>query len=256
MYKRPDGLWVFTREEFCRERFSYRAGEHVVFGGPSQRGKTSLGFDLIEHIACPEFPVYVAVSKPDDKVTRVRSEELELRRVSEWPPPAGIKALFQTKPNGYVVWPQFGNIDTDPETSGKVLRALLSDRYAAGAKGKGRGILMLHDTWTKANVQGLDKPMMTISAMAGAMGLGSWIEVQKPQGAGNTVRMGYTNASHIFVGTDRVQSNQKYYNDIGGFDGKFVQNTVADLHKYEFLYLNSDEGKACIILPSGRSIKR
>lgn len=256
MEKRPDGLWLFSRREFCETRFSYRAGEHVVFGGPSQRGKTSLGFDLIEHICTPDFPVYVAVSKPDDKVTRVRSEELGLRRVKEWPPPNGIKELFSSKPNGYVIWPEFGDIETDAETTGQVLGNLLADRYSAGAKGKGRGILMLHDTWTKARIQRLDRKMMTISAMAGAMGLGGWTEVQKPQGAGETVRMSYTNCTHAFIGTDRVKSNQIYYNDIGGFEGKFVQNTVASLQMYQFLYLNSDAGYACIVDAGERKITR
>lgn len=254
MQKRPDGLWIFSREEFCKERFSYRAGEHVVFGGPTQRGKTSLGFDLLEYIIYPDFPVYVAVSKPDDKVTRTRAEELDLRTVKDWPPPQNFKSLFSGKPNGYVVHPEFGDIEKDPEITGQVLRRLIGDRYAAGAKRKGRGILMLQDTWTKANVQGLDKPMMTISAMAGAMGLGAWVEVQKPQGGGKTVLMAYGNSEHVFIGPDKVRANQKYYNDIGGFDGKFVQETVATLDKFQFLYCSRDGGYACIVDKGERTI--
>jgi len=225
-----------------------------VFGGPSQRGKTQLGFDLTEYIISPEFPEYVAVSKPDDKVTRYYAQRLNLRTVKDWPPPNGVKEFFSGKPNGYVVWPQFGDIDKDPELTGEVLRRLLSDRYSAGAQKKGRGIIKLHDTWTKANVQGLDRPMMTISAMAGAMGLGAWIEVQKPQGGGKTVLMAYTNATHVFIGTDKVKANQKYYNDIGGFDGKFVQETVATLEMYQFLYCNADKAQACIVDRGERSV--
>lgn len=256
MYKRPDGVWVFTREEFCRERFSYRPGEHVVFGGPTQRGKTSLGFDLMEYIVTPEFPAYIAVSKPEDKVTRVRAEELEFRTVSTWPPPQGVRQLFAGKPVGFVVHPKFGNIDTDPETTSDVIRALLADRYAAGAAKKARGIIVLQDTWTKANVQGLDKPMMTISAMAGAMGLGCWIEVQKPSGGGKTVLMAYGNSEHVFISRDPVKSNQKYYNDIGGFEGRFVQETVAHLEPFQFLYCSRDSGTACIVDKGERTITK
>lgn len=256
MQKRPDGLWVFTRQEFCETRFRYKAGEHVVFGGPTQRGKTSLAFDLLEHIAYPDFPAYVAMSKPDDKVTRVRAPELDFRIVKDWPPPAGLKAAFSSKPSGYVVWPEFGDIEKDPEITGAVLRRLLSDRYAAGARQKGRGVLFLQDTWTKANVQGLDKPMMTISSMAGAMGLGAWVEVQKPSGGGKTVLMSYGNSEHVFIGPDKVKANQKYYNDIGGFDGKFVQEIVAELTTFQFLYCSRDGGYACIVDKGERSISK
>src|ERR1039458_501454 len=86
-YKRPDGVTQYGREEFCRNRFDYRAGQHVVFGGPSQMaGKTTLAFDLLEYVATPELPAYVAVSKPDDKVSTQAGKRLGFRRVSSWPP--------------------------------------------------------------------------------------------------------------------------------------------------------------------------
>src|ERR1700743_2616833 len=93
-YQRPDGIVVVQRRAFARDRFDYKKGEHVVFGGPSTRGKTSLAFDLLEYIVNPDFPAYVAVSKPRDPVTEKRGRELHLRRVSEWPPPPKLGEML------------------------------------------------------------------------------------------------------------------------------------------------------------------
>ena len=69
MFQRDDGVWVFTRPEFSQERWDYRAGQHVVFAGPTQNGKTQLAFCLLEYTATPDLPVFVAVSKPRDPVS-------------------------------------------------------------------------------------------------------------------------------------------------------------------------------------------
>lgn len=244
-YEREDGLLVVDRTEFCAARFVYEKGQHVTFGGPSQWGKTSLCFDLLEYVATPENPAYVAVSKPKDKVTEQRGHELDYRFVDEWPPPPSLKYMFNGKPNGFIVKPKFGDIDKDAETTGRILGALLSDRYAAGVKNQ-HGIMVLDDTYVKAKVQGLDKKMTTLSAMAGAMGLGAWMFVQKPTGAGQAVLMSYANSDHIFLTKDKDERNRIRYNQIGGFDSKEIFRILPTLDRFQFLYVNS-EGQMCIV---------
>lgn len=82
-YVRDDGLMVIQRRAFCRNYMEYKKGEHAVFGGPSTAGKTTLSFDLLEYIATPDFPAYLAVSKPSDPVTEQRGKELNFRRVRD-----------------------------------------------------------------------------------------------------------------------------------------------------------------------------
>lgn len=244
-YERSDGILVVSREEFCSARFVYKPGQHVTFGGPSQWGKTSLCFDLLEYVATPELPAYVAVSKPKDKVTEQRGRDLDYRFVEEWPAPPSLKYVFNGKPSGYIVKPRFGDINKDAETTGKVLGNLLADRYIAGIHDK-NGILVLDDTLVKAKVQGLDKQMVTLSAMAGAMGLGAWMFVQKPTGAGQAVLMSYSNSEHIFLTHDKDERNRRRYNEIGGFDSKLIFHVVATLGRFQFLYVNA-EGQMCIV---------
>lgn len=244
-YERADGLLVVDRTEFCAARFTYKPGQHVTFGGPSQWGKTSLCFDLLEYNATPDLPAYVGVSKPKDPVTEKRGKELEYRFVDDWPPPPSLNYMFKGKPNGYIVKPNFGDIDTDAETTGKILGRLLSERYRAGIKNQ-HAIMVLDDTYVKAKVQGLDKKMTTLSAMAGAMGIGAWMFVQKPTGAGQAVLMSYSNSEHIFLTKDKDERNRTRYNEIGGHDSKLIFKILPTLERFQFLYVNAD-GQICIV---------
>src|SRR5271167_3178737 len=197
---KPDTI---GREEFAREFFTYKAGEHVLFAGPTQMaGKTTLAFQLLEHVATPQMPAYVAVSKPRDPVTEREMKRLNYRLVRTWPVPAKVSEAWDGKPSGYVIWPQFGDIDADADKAAEVTASLLRDRYAQGVKGK-KGILVCDDTVVKSKLLGLDKYMTTHIAMAGAMDLGGWYFVQKPTDSGKAAIWAYGNSAHIFLSKDK-----------------------------------------------------
>lgn len=243
-----DGVTVIPRHVFASRHFHYKAGEHVVFGGPTQKGKTTLAFDLLAHVATPDLPAYVAVSKPSDKTSRERGKALGFRRVAEWPPTKQLKEYFGEKPRGYLVWPKFGDIDADIDNATKVTARLLGDRYTAGVKNQ-KGILVLDDTMVKSKIMGLDRQMTTIIAMAGAMGIGEWVFVQKPTDSGRTSLWSYGNSEHLFLAYDPVSTNRDRYDEIGGFDPDFVGELVLRLkgHPYQFVYLKRTEGYCCIV---------
>lgn len=247
-YQREDGLWVFPRKEFVQERFSYKAGQHVVFAGPSQNGKTTLAFDLLETCATPQLQAFVVVSKPTDPVTEKRGKELEYRRVSEWPPKTTVKELRDGKPSGYLIWPRFGDMDTDVENASRVTRDFLSSTYAAGARKK-KAIIVLDDTYLKARVLGLDREMTTIHAMSGAMGQGAWTFVQKATNAGETTLIAYSAAEHMFLFHEPNEAYRKKFGEIGGVDPKKVERAVMSLDKERFqcLYIKRTGRHMCIV---------
>jgi hypothetical protein len=243
-------MTVISRRAFARDYFAYKPGEHVVFGGPTTGGKTTLAFDLLEYCVNPDFPAYVAVSKPNDPVTLRRSRELGFRVVPDWPPPRKLGELLGgQKPSGYVVYPPFGDLDRDMERCADVTRKLLMERYASGAdkkKNKG-GILVMDDTMVKAKIMGLDKEMVTILAMAGAMKIGLWIFVQKPTDSGRTTLWGYEQAKHLFFtrgGDSRMLSR---YVEIIGTNGQIAKHVIPTLAEYEFLYVDKVEDHMCIV---------
>lgn len=246
-YTRDDGIWVIPRTEFCSMRFDYKPGQHVVFGGPTQRaGKTTLAFRLLEYCATPDCPAYVAVCKPDDKVSAAEGKRLGFRRVSDWPVKPEMSELWDGKPRGYLIWPHFGDINTDTIRCAQVTARLLGDRYTAGTK-KQKGILVLDDTMVKSKILGLDREMTTIIAMAGAMGLGGWFFVQKPTDSGKAAIWSYGNSEHIFLSNDPEKRNRVRYDEIGGVDPHVVEKVTLTLKPYQFLYLKRTEGYMCIV---------
>jgi hypothetical protein len=246
--RRPDGVWVFSRREFGQYRFDYEDGEHVVFGGPSTRGKTRLCFDLLTYVATPELPAYVAVSKPSDRETLNQGTRLGFRRVSEWPPPPKVNELWDGKPSGYLVWPKMGDITTDIPRTAKITRDLMQHTYAGGVKDK-HAILVMDDTMVKAKVMGLDGQMVTILAMAGAMGIGLWIFVQKPTDSGRTTLWGYENATHLFLTKGGDARMLKRYMEIAncGEYGHLVERLIPQLDDYQFVYVHKYAGYVCIV---------
>lgn len=243
-----DGLFIIRRDAFCRD-FPYKSGDHVVFGGPTTRGKTTLAFDCMQYICTPNFPAFVAVSKPDDKVTRERGVQLGFRFVDNWPPAPKFGELVNGKPPGYVIWPPFGDLNKDMERAAIVTERLLMDRYAAGAnvkKNKG-GILVMDDTMVKAKILNQDKHMVTILAMAGAMKLGMWVFIQKPTDSGHTPLWGFENAKHLFFTKGGDDAMKRRYREIIGTYGKLGIATIEKLKPFQFLYVNKVEDYMCVV---------
>lgn len=247
-YQRADGIWVIPRDEFRTRRWVYGAGQHVVFAGPTQRaGKTTLAFELLEYTATPDMPAYVAVSKPRDKVTTEKGAALGYRRVDTYPFPPKFKELLKEgKPSGYLIWPDMRDPDTAMINAQLVTSKLIDGIYADGAKGK-QAILMLDDTVTKSKVLGLDRQMVMVITMSGAMGIGGWFFVQKPSDAGKAALWSYPNAEHVFISKDPVKRNRLYYADIGGFDSNEISRIVLSLKAFQFLYLERTHGYMCIV---------
>lgn len=250
-YRRPDGVTVISRRVFCRDYFHYKPGQHVVFGGPSTRGKTTLAFDCLEFVVNPDFPAYVAVSKPSDPVTAQRGQQLGFRRVEDWPPTSRLSeySIFGgQKPSGYLVWSRFGDLETDMQRCAELTEKLLMERYSEGVNPKSKGgILVMDDTMIKAKIMGQDKNMVTILAMAGAMKLGMWVFVQKPTDSGRTALWGYENASHLFFTRAGDDRSARRYAEIVGELGPLVRAILPTLQEFEFLYVHKVEGWICVV---------
>lgn len=246
-FRRDDGIWQFSRNEFCEFRFDYRPGEHVVFGGPSTRGKTRLAFNLLRYCATTTLPAYVAVSKPDDRESAEQGAMLGFRRVGQWPPPKKMGELLpEGKPRGFLVWPRLGNAETDIQVLAKITSDLINETYSGGVHKK-HAILVMDDTMVKAKVLGLDNSMVTVLAMGGAMGIGLWIFVQKPTDSGRVTLWGYENATHLFLTKGGDARMLQRYKEIAGENGPKIGAVLPTLKDYEFLYLHKYQGWMCVV---------
>lgn len=240
------GLEVVPRHLFVRHYFHYKPGQHVVFGGPSTHGKTTMAFDLMEPIVSPDFQAYVAQSKPRDPVTERRCKELGFPEVNQWPPPKSLKEFFGNPPNGYLVKPKFGSLQHDMENCAQLTADLLNERYTAGVRGK-KGIAVMDDTMIKAKIMGLDGQMVTILAMAGAMGLGLWTFVQKVTDSGRTALWAYSQSAHKFLLHDPVKAAQKVYADKISMNPLEFSAATGSLEEFQFLYANTEKDYLCVV---------
>jgi hypothetical protein len=237
---------VFGRDEFASQRFDYEAGQHVLFGGPTQEaGKSTLSFKLLEYCATPELPAYVIVPKPRDPVTEREGKRLGFRRVKTWPVEKTFGELAGNKPPGYLIWPDFGDIDTDSDKVEKIAGEVLRDRYKQGSRGK-PAIVVCEDTVVLSKLLHLDKYMTTHIAMAGAMDVGGWYFVQKPTDSGRAVVWVCENAQHKFLSKARDVRTIIRYAEISGQNPKLAARVNQQLRPYQFQYLNH-RGEMCIV---------
>lgn len=246
-YQRDDGMWVFPREEFASQRVEIRKDHHVVFAGPTRKGKTQLAFKLLEYTATPDRPAYVAVSKPEDPVSAAEGKRLGYRRIPDFPPDPKIREMFREgKPSGYLIWPDMRKPETSASNAADVTRRLINAAYTDGAKRK-PSILVLDDTPTKSMILGIDHEMVMVATMGGAMGVTGWYFVQKPTGAGKAAIWAYGAAEHVFITRDPDKRNRERYREIGGIDVGRVDQISMTLQPYQFLYLERTHGYMCIV---------
>jgi hypothetical protein len=154
--------------------------------------------------------------------------------------------MWDGKPPGYLVWPDMRDPDTALDNAAESISDLIDSVYSGGAKGK-KGILFLDDTVTKSRVLGMDRKMVMIITMSGAMGVGGWFFVQKPSDAGKTALWSYPNSEHVFISKDPVKRNRDYFDTIGGFDGSVVSKASMQLKPYQFLYLERTHAYMCVV---------
>lgn len=239
---------TIPRKEFVKDYFDYKPGEHVVFAGPTQRGKTTLAFQLLQVTSSPDLPAYVIVVKPRDPTVSEWAKKLHYRVIHEWPPPPSLKhsKLMGKKVSGYVIWPRLGDIYKDPIVLQDVHRRMMADRYTSAVRGK-KSIIMADETLALSKELKLDTEMRGILTRGGAMDCGIWVFVQKPTASGETSVWAYGNSEHLFLFRDPDARNRQRFDEIGGVDPGEVDEITMKLDPYQALYIKRTGPMMCIV---------
>jgi hypothetical protein len=231
----PAQVVTFPREEFLTERWDYNLGEHVTFLAPTQWGKTTLAYELLQVTAHKEVPAVVLVMKPRDRTVDNWAAKLDYRIVKTWPP-----NQFKEKKEGYVLWPkhQYDPEKDDPKLYREFRRAIL-DCYKRGNR-----ILFADETYGLTAELKLTKELITVWTRGASMGCGLWAATQKPS---HIPLQAYSQAEHIFFGNDPDARARIRFSEIGGIDPDFIYYHVSQLNKYEWLYVRRTGPVACIV---------
>jgi len=222
----------FSRDEFLNERFDYQPGEHTSFIEPTQGGKTHLMYQMLD-VAMTQNPQLRTVSlmpKSRDPATHQWAERLDLKIIDGWPPPKG---WFADAPRGYVLWPKHLK-GADPAVNRAHLAGIFR-RCAHDQFQRGDSITVADDIYVLAVLMDLNMDLEEFWVAGSAGGAGLWGTLQKPSGTlggGSVSSFTYNSPTHVILGHDPDERNQKRFSEIGGVDPKMVSGLVANLPKH------------------------
>lgn len=228
-----------TQGEFVDEVFAphYEKGQHVSIMGPTQSGKTTLAYKLLDKIASPNLPAVVLVMKPRDNVVKDWSKLTGFRKTEHWPPAINRAYKkkgggFGKKQRGWVFWPRhtLSDIDRDDAMLQREFRKVLTECYA-----KGKRIVFADEIVGLSKELGLEKPLKAIWARGSSLGCGLWAATQRPFEAPLLM---YGSSTHLMIFKDGDKRSRERYDEIGGVDAdKTVEPLVMRLKLHEFLYI-------------------
>lgn len=227
-----------SRQEFVDEVFAphYQAGQHVAILGPTQSGKTTLAYALLDRIASPRLPAIVLVMKPRDQVVTDWSKLAGFRKTETWPPvmTRGVTRKsggFGKKRRGWVFWPRhsLGDIRRDDRMLEREFRKVLTECYK-----KGNRIVFADEIVGLANDLNLEKELTAIWTRGASMGCGLWAAAQRPFHAPVVM---YGSSEHVIIFKDGDKRSVDRYGEIGGVDKDAVARAVMSLRKHEFVYI-------------------
>jgi len=230
-----DRLMTIPRAEFLAEYWAYIPGEHVTILAPTQWGKTTLGYQLLQVTTTPDLPGVILVMKPRDRVVQDWSDRLNYRIVRQWPP-----SFTVIKRAGWTLWPRHTfEPDTDDAHLHHIFRRAILDCYK-----RGRRVVFADEIVGLSKELGLEREITTVHMRGAAMGCGLWAASQRPYHAPLT---SYSQAEHLFLGRDPDKRDRQRYGEIGGVDPQIVESETMRLEKYQWLYIRRTGPEMCIV---------
>lgn len=242
----PNGLEIveYERDYFLENIWEIKPGNRITILGPSEAGKTTLGYQLLDHSTSPKFPGIVLVMKPNDETAEKFSREAGYEIIRTWPPKLDVFNP-RKKPRGWTLWP---TTDFDPEhgdarTMFRQYREFV--KVFANVYQKGNKIIFADELASLVEELKLG-PQVKRAYSKGRS--------QKASILGGTQRpseiplLAYSSASDIFLAYDPDERDRKRFAEIGGgIDPKMVEEVTLQLPQYWWLYLRRRDRTTCIV---------
>lgn len=229
---------TLSRREFIEDVFvpHYKPGDHVAFIGPTQSGKTTIAYQLLNELASPELPAIVLVMKPRDPVVKELLKTTGFKKTETWPPvwPRAWSKKgggLGKKRRGWVFWPRhsLSDIRRDDRFLSKQFAKVITDCYK-----KGDNIVFADEVVGLSKELNLEPELNAVWQRGSGMGCGLWAATQRPFHAPLAM---YDQSAHLILFNNPDRRSRDRYDEIGGTDTDVVKDLVVELKKHEFLYI-------------------
>lgn len=249
----PDGIEIveYARREFLDEVWSYAPGDRVSIIGPSEAGKTELGFELLQVTASPTLPAVVLVMKPMDETVEAWGKKLQYPIARAWPPPMSWWA--SRNPAGYLMWPphDLKNFGSTNLNMFRQFRKAILDVYGHQKSWRGkklRGKILFADELAGLDEElGMEAEIKMMYSRGRTLKAGIWGATQRPV---DVPKLAYSSANHLFLSYMPDKSDRRRFQEIGGgVDSELVDAITLRLEQWAWLYIRRKDRTLCIVRP-------
>jgi len=232
----PDEMAPVLRfDDFLTYVFRWKQNQHVGLVGPTEQGKTNLGYHLLE---LRKFVTYLAI-KPYDETLSAFCDSGKYTRLYDWPPERKRflrtrKLITAQEMPRRMLWPDATALDSEEEQE-RVFSKALADIYSDGG-----WCTVLDDYWYMANILGFEKQTKKFLANARSNYIPMVIAVQRP--SGNRLVEIFDQTTHLFFFRDNDETNLQRIGGVGWLAAQPIRAFVARLEPFQFLYVNTRKG--------------
>lgn len=204
---------------FLREILDWKQGEHVGIIGPTGQGKTTLLTSML-----PLQPyVVVFATKPYD-TTMDRLIASGYSRLDRW------ESLPADRSPRRVLWPSAADLDSE-----KRQREVFSRAMAMIYRERGWTVVLDEGSFF-TNELGMKQNVKTYLMQGRSLGISLVFATQRPAFIPLEV---YDQSTHLFLFRDNDERNLSRLGGISWRNGDLVRRVVANLERYQLLYVNT-----------------
>jgi hypothetical protein len=246
----PEGIEIveYDRDQFLETVWDYKPGDRLSIIGPSEAGKTTISYQLLDHTATRELPAVVLVMKPEDDTVEKWDRRLRFKRIKTWPPPP--QPIQSKKPRGWTLWPEHTmdfaqtNLNMYQQFRKAVLGVYWHRKTRWGRKLDGM-ILFADELAGLDEDLGMEVEIKMMYSRGRSLKAGIWGATQRPV---DVPRLAYSSANHLFLAYMPDEADRKRFGEIGGgVDSKIIDQICLKLPQYWWLYVRRSDRSLCIV---------
>jgi len=212
-----------------RERRNHEMGQHKLFVGPTQSGKTVLARVLARDARAV---VVLGTKKRDSSLDAYVAEGY--KRIYHWPPTANEIKEARTPSNSirFILWPEFDSLDSlNDDKVSEEFRKMFDSAYL-----EGYWTIVCDESLWLASRDGLDLggTLVKMAYASASNNVSLYLCMQRPSGISRTT---WSNVSDAYIFHMGVDNDLREMASLGTYDPKDVRQVIKALTGKYFLKL-------------------